>query len=288
MAAAHIFHKLVISAHLFMKMTSWGDCVLVYNCSEEPFVRPDISGTSRIDSVVIQVWSCYSHFGGGCPEMGLVEKDLSRLLLRVSISLIYILDSFLGQWFVILVFAGDAEFAPRVSGRDDVPTGVETDGQKPGIASCGLQFDVSEVVHSRSRSWELMEQAFDDDNNHVRMRNLLVLFLIGSRFHLMFAFQINSSPNPAATVVHATGRQIVCLWRSVSEVEKAQLLNPLMNSGHSRRICVSAISIVCVMYILCWQSWMRYWISCNILCGTFRRLSGIVSHNSLLFPGWKQ
>ena len=67
----HIFHKLVISAHLFMKMTSWGYCVLVYNCSWEPFVRPDISGTSRIDSDVIQVWSCCSHFGGGCPERGI-------------------------------------------------------------------------------------------------------------------------------------------------------------------------------------------------------------------------
>ena len=50
-----------------------------------------------------------------------------------------------------------------------------------------------------------MEQAFDDGNNHVEMRNLLVLFLIGSRFHLIYAFQINSSPNPAATVVHAIG-----------------------------------------------------------------------------------
>ena len=188
MAAAHIFRKLVFSAHLFMKMTSWGYCVLVYNCSGEPFVRAEISGTSRIDSVVIQVWSCCSHFRGGCPETGLLEKDLSRLPLRVRFSLIYILDSFLGQWFVFLVFAGDAEFAPRVSGRDDVPTGVETDGQTPGIASCGLQSNVSQVVHSRSRSWELMEQAFDDGNNHVRMRNLPVLFLIGSRFHLIFAF----------------------------------------------------------------------------------------------------
>ena len=74
------------------------------------------------------------------------------------------------------------------SGRDDESTGVETDGQTPGIASCGLQSDVSEVVHSRSRSWELMEQAFDDGKNHVRMRSLPVLFLIGSRFHLIFAF----------------------------------------------------------------------------------------------------
>ena len=74
------------------------------------------------------------------------------------------------------------------SGRDDVPTGVETDGQTTGIASCGLQSDVSEVVYRRSRSCELREQAFDGGNIHVQMRNLPELFLIGSRFHLIFAF----------------------------------------------------------------------------------------------------
>ena len=135
------------------------------------------------------------------------------------------------------------------SGKDDVPTGVETDGQTPVIASCGLQSDVSEVVHSRSRSWELMEQASDDGNNQVRMRNSLVLFLIGSRFHLIFAFKINSSPNHAATVVHVTGHRIVCFCRSVSEVEKAQLLNPLMNSVYSRWVCILGISSMCVMFI---------------------------------------
>ena len=135
---------------------------------------------------------------------GLLEKDLSRLLLRVRFSLIYIVDLFLGQWFVILVL----QVMPNLlleSGKDDVPTGVETDGQTPVIASCRLQSDVSEVVHSRSRSWELMEQASDDGNNQVRVRNLLVLFLIGSRSHLIYASQINSSPNPASTVVHAIG-----------------------------------------------------------------------------------
>ena len=89
---------------------------------------------------------------------GLLEKDLSRLLLRVRFSLIYIVDLFLGQWFVILVFAGDAEFSPRARKRC-VSTGVETDGQTPGIGSCGLQSDVSEVFHGRSRCWELLEQA---------------------------------------------------------------------------------------------------------------------------------
>ena len=58
-----------------------------------------------------------------------VETHFSRPLLRVSFSLIYIVYLFLGQWFIILVSAGDAECAPRVSGRDDVSTGVETDGQ---------------------------------------------------------------------------------------------------------------------------------------------------------------
>ena len=48
------------------------------------------------------------------PGKGRLERDLSWLLLRVRFSLIYIVDLFLGQWFVILFFAGDAEFAPRV------------------------------------------------------------------------------------------------------------------------------------------------------------------------------
>ena len=57
------------------------------------------------------------------------EKDLSRLLLRDKFSLIYIVDLILWQWFIIIVFESDAEFAPGVSGRDDVSTGVETAGQ---------------------------------------------------------------------------------------------------------------------------------------------------------------
>ena len=170
------------------------------------------------------------------------------------------------------------------SGRDDVPTGVETDGQTPGIAICGLQSDVSEVVYSRSRCVELRNQAFNDGKNDVQTRNLLVLFLIGSRFHLIFAFYINSSPNPGATVVHATGHQIICSCRSVSEVEKAQLLNPLMNSGFFRWICIWAISSVCAMYILSAElnevpDQLRHF------CGTFRRICGIVPYHSLLFQG---
>ena len=62
--------------------------------------------------------------------MGALRKDLSRLFLRIRFSLIYTVDSFLGKWFNILDFAGDAELAPRISGRDDLSTGVETDCQR--------------------------------------------------------------------------------------------------------------------------------------------------------------
>ena len=113
----HIFHQLVVSAHLFMKMTSCGNCVSAYNSSGEPIFCPEISWIFRIDSVVLRVWSCCSHFGGGCPERGLLVKEPSRLLLRVRFSLICIVDLFLGQLFVVLVFAGDAEFAPGVRKR---------------------------------------------------------------------------------------------------------------------------------------------------------------------------
>ena len=58
-----------------------------------------------------------------------LEKDLSRQPLRVRFFPIYIADLFLGQWLIILVFAGDAEIPPRISGRVDVSIGVETDGQ---------------------------------------------------------------------------------------------------------------------------------------------------------------
>ena len=62
---------------------------------------------------------------------GPLEKDLSRLVFRVRFSLIYTVDLFLGQWFIILVLQVMPNLL-QVSGRDDVCTGVETDGQ-PGV-----------------------------------------------------------------------------------------------------------------------------------------------------------
>ena len=40
MVAIHNFHKLVLSARLFMKKASWGYCVLVFYSSGEPVTHP--------------------------------------------------------------------------------------------------------------------------------------------------------------------------------------------------------------------------------------------------------
>ena len=41
MVATHFFHKLVISARLFMKKASWGCCVWVFDSSGEPVGYPE-------------------------------------------------------------------------------------------------------------------------------------------------------------------------------------------------------------------------------------------------------
>ena len=96
-------------------------------------------------------------------------------------------------------FAGDADFVPGISGNDDVLTDVETDGQLKGRCifvtrslvqlAQGSQHDVPEAVHSLSRRWELMEQAFDDGSICVRMRNFLVFFsLLLHVYYHIYAF----------------------------------------------------------------------------------------------------
>ena len=72
----------------------------------------------------------------------------------------------------------------------------------------------------------MLEQAFDDSNFCVQTRNFIVLVLVDSKFlpHLCLLDQFVT--NPAATVIRATGLQMVSLCRSVCEEEKTQLLSP--------------------------------------------------------------
>ena len=62
------------------------------------------------------------------------------------------------QWLIPCLFQGDSETIPRVSGNEDVWTGVETEGQLRGRhivvnrslvpLAGGSQHDVPEAVHS--------------------------------------------------------------------------------------------------------------------------------------------
>ena len=138
------------------------------------------------------------------------------------------------------MFPGDAETIPGVSGNEDVSTGVETDGQLRGRhivvtrslvpLAVGSQHDVPEAVHSRGWSREVLEQAFDDGNICVQMRNLLVLFHVDPIFYHNSCLLDQFVIDPAGSVIRDTGHQMVSLCCSVCEEEKAKLLSPLMNS----------------------------------------------------------
>ena len=132
-----------------------------------------------------------------------LQRVLSRLFLRVGCFLFYItVFCHISCSFPVL-FLGDVETIPGVSGNEEVSTGVETDGQLRGrhiVVTSSLvplagrpQHDVPEDVRSRGRSRELLERAFDDGNSFARMRNLLVLFQVGSKFLPCFSLlQIKS------------------------------------------------------------------------------------------------
>ena len=132
-----------------------------------------------------------------------LQRVLSRLFLRVGCSRFYIAGfCHISDAFPVL-FLGDAERIPRISGNEEVLTGVETDGQLRGRhivvtrslvpLAGGPQHDIPEAVHSRGRSRELLKRAFDDGNSCARMRNLLVLFQVGSKFlPCFFLLQISS------------------------------------------------------------------------------------------------
>ena len=107
-------------------------------------------------------------------QQSALQRVLSRLFLRVGYSPFYIAGFYhtvAHSQFVL----GDPETIPGVSGTEEVSTGVETDGQLRGRhivvtrslvpLAGGPQHDVLEAVHSRGRSRELLERAFDDGNS---------------------------------------------------------------------------------------------------------------------------
>ena len=127
-----------------------------------------------------------------------------------------------------------------MSGTEEVSTGVETDGQLRGRhivvtkslvpLAGGPQHDVLEAFHSRGRSRELLERAFDDGNSCALNEEFTSIVPSWRQAFTISLFADHFGTDPAATVIRATGHQLVSLCRSVCEEEKAQLLSPLMNS----------------------------------------------------------
>ena len=130
-----------------------------------------------------------------------------------------------------------------MSGTEEVSTGVETDMQLRGsqivvtrslvplAGGPSVMHDVPEAVHSRGRSRELLEWAFDDGNFCAQFEEFTSIvpgWLQVFTIFIWFADQFGT--DPAATVIRATGHQLVSLCRSVCAEEKTQLLCPLMNS----------------------------------------------------------
>ena len=173
----------------------------MYNRSGEPVIHGDEPGLPRTDV-------SGSEFEVGAPTSGEEAERKKSQTKRVPKSpltavLYSWLRSFLHcrflsyQWLIPCLFLGDGETIPGLSGNEDVLTGVETDGQLRGRhivvtrslvpLAGGSQLDVPEAVHSRGWSRELLERAFDDGNSCAQMRNLLVLFQVGSKFrHVCF------------------------------------------------------------------------------------------------------
>ena len=131
--------------------------------------------------------------------------------------------------------------------------------QEPAIISWGTEHDIYELFHSRGWSRELLEEAFGDENFCVQMRSFLVLFLFDAKFLPLLCLLDQFVADSAATAIHATGRQLVPLCRSVRAEDRTQILDPLINSKYFLWVTV-ANHASCTRYFLCWQLWMKYWI----------------------------
>ena len=106
------------------------------------------------------------------------------------------------------------------------------------------------------------------------MRNLLVSFLIGSKFFwstfLLFRSICHLVTDPAATAIHALGLSLWVFCRSVSK-EKTQSSNLLMNSKCFSWYLSVELRASCTLYFLCWENWMKYWI--DLAMGHHKALS---------------
>ena len=167
--ATHIFHKLVISARLFLKKASWGCCVLVFDSSGEPAGHPEFSdscapGCSGTEFEVGRT-SCEDGVGATVHAPLGYESSMhcSTCCIRGD----------LGQSH-LCSFSGPIAVPAIEFGEEDISTEAETRRQRrsrsarisrrlvPLVRSASASIDFSGRDHSRA----LLEQVFDDGGYH--------------------------------------------------------------------------------------------------------------------------
>ena len=165
MVATHIFHKLVISARLFMKKASWGCCVLVFDSSGEPAGHPELSDSCapRCSGTEIEVGRTSCEDGVGATVHAPMDYESS-----MSCSTCWIRGD-LGQ-FHLCSFSGPLEVPGVEFGDRNISTEAETWGERRSRSariSCRLvllarsasaSIEISGPDHSRA----FLEQASDD------------------------------------------------------------------------------------------------------------------------------
>ena len=172
-------------------MTSWGFCVIAFDFSGEPVVRPDEPAAvppTDVSAPSLRLLRQLRRRSWEDPGGG---RAMKRALSR-SYSLFYILGFHSAQQLTSFNFAGDAESIPIISGKEDVLTGVgdwwAVEGashscyQEPSTVGCGPPPDDHETVHTQDWSQECLEKAFDVGSVRVQMRNLLKLFRVDSKY----------------------------------------------------------------------------------------------------------
>ena len=169
MVATHVFHKLVFSARLCMKKTSWGCSVLVFDSSGEPaghldfsdYCAPGFSGTE----FEVGRTSCEDGVGATvhAPMDYKSSMHCSTCCIRGD----------LGQSH-LCSFSGPTEVPAVEFGEGDISTKAETRRQRrsrsarisrrlvPLARSASAIIDFSGRDHSRA----LLQQAFNDGEYH--------------------------------------------------------------------------------------------------------------------------
>ena len=166
MVATHFFHKLIFGARLFIKMASWGYCVLLLDWSVEPATHPGISiscapGGSGTEFEVGRTTSCEQ--AADAAMLATMDHESSMNCSTFCIR------GALGR-FHLCSLAGPIEVPGVEFGEGDIWTEAEARRQrrsKSARISCGFvplarSASASVDFSCRDHSRTLLEEVLDD------------------------------------------------------------------------------------------------------------------------------